>query len=353
MRTTTADLSLRLATGDARLRSRLSKPSALHHLLDQLHDCVDPAQVAAVAVSRASTWLPVTSWAVVVIDPAGECTVLAEEGVVPAMAGALRGIADLVVTAGQVVSSAELSSDGRIVGSVFSGSVFAMPLSCRGRCFGALIGFDHASSSRAPMLAASPLSALSRLVAPVASALDKTLLLKRVEALAVTDDLTGLYNSRYLRQAIHRETKRAARNNRPLSLLFIDLDGFKLINDTYGHVSGSQALAEAALVIRGSARETDVAARYGGDEFALVLPDTGCAGAMLVADRVCQRLAAHVFLVDRGLSVRLTASVGVATLPESAASADELFKAADSAMYTVKDRGKNGRQAAPARSVLL
>ena len=144
------------------------------------------------------------------------------------------------------------------------------------------------------------------------------LLLKRAEALSVTDDLTSLYNSRYLNQVLRRESKRASRNGRPLSLLFIDLDGFKAVNDTHGHLCGSRALVEAAAVIRGSARETDVVARFGGDEFALVLPDTGGEGAFAVGERIRERLAAHQFLAGDGLDIRLTASVGVATLPDVA-----------------------------------
>ena len=161
-------------------------------------------------------------------------------------------------------------------------------------------------------------------------------LLKRAEALSVTDDLTHLYNSRYLDQVLRRETKRASRSGRPLSLLFIDLDGFKNVNDTHGHLFGSKALVEAAGVIRGSARETDVAARFGGDEFAIVLPDTGSEGAFAVGERIRERLAAHLFLADDGLNMHLTGSVGVATLPDVANSAEELISAADKAMYQVK-----------------
>jgi diguanylate cyclase (GGDEF)-like protein len=188
--------------------------------------------------------------------------------------------------------------------------------------------------------------ALGELVTAVlegpAQALDNALQLRRAEALSVTDDLTQLYNSRYMNQVLRRESKRASRSGRPLSLLFMDLDGFKSVNDTHGHLAGSKALVEAAAVIRGSARETDIVARFGGDEFSIMLPDTGSEGAAAVGERVRERIAAHPFLAGDGLSLRLTASVGVATLPDVAASAEELVRAADMAMYQVKDSGKNG-----------
>ena len=101
-------------------------------------------------------------------------------------------------------------------------------------------------------------------------------------------------------------------------------------------------LVEAAAVIRGSARETDVVARFGGDEFALILPDTGSDGAFAVGERIRERIAAHGFLHGDGLDIHLTVSIGVATLPDVAASAEGLIQAADEAMYHVKDHGKNG-----------
>jgi diguanylate cyclase (GGDEF)-like protein len=97
---------------------------------------------------------------------------------------------------------------------------------------------------------------------------------------------------------------------------------------------------------RGCARETDTTARYGGDEFALVLPETGSRGAVALAERVRERIAAHSFLADEGINFRLTASVGVATLPDVAATSEELLKAADHAMYLVKERGKDGIEVA-------
>src|SRR5205807_9247653 len=183
---------------------------------------------------------------------------------------------------------------------------------CRGRKIGALIALDREASSREPRLSAPMLRAVRVLLEPAAVALENALLLKRAEALSVTDDLTHLYNSRYLNLVLRKETKRASRSGRPLSLLFIDLDGFKAVNDTHGHLCGSRALVEAAALIRSSARETDVAARFGGDEFALVLPDTGSDGAVAVGERIRERLAVHPFLHDDGLDIHLTASVGVA-----------------------------------------
>ena len=166
--------------------------------------------------------------------------------------------------------------------------------------------------------------------------------MQRAEALSVTDDLTRLYNSRYLNLVLRREAKLASRHGRPLSLLFIDLDGFKEVNDSHGHMAGSKALVEAAAIIRGCARETDVVARFGGDEFSLVLPDTDRDGAVSVATRIRDRLSASHFLTSDGLSVHLTASIGVATLPDVAGSAEELLRAADAAMYRVKAAGKDG-----------
>jgi diguanylate cyclase (GGDEF)-like protein len=272
-------------------------------------------------------------------------SVLADRGLQPDMGPAVYGVARWVMERGEEFVSADLGHDLRVADRSIA-TVVAFPLSCRGRRVGALVGLDRVPSAHEPRLAPVVLRALRVLLEPASVALDNALLLKRAEALSVTDDLTHLYNSRYLNQVLRRETKRASRSGRPLSLLFLDLDGFKTINDTYGHLSGSRALVEAAAVIRASARETDVAARFGGDEFALVLPETGGQGALAVGERVRERIAAHRFLAGDGLDLHLTVSVGVATLPDVAASPDELVQAADAAMYRVKDRGKNGIETA-------
>src|SRR5438093_11048682 len=337
------DLAARLRVFQRALRSRVERREALIDIVRAVNISLEPPKVADALVERAATWIPAPCWAVVSSDLSGQMSVLAERGLMPDMGPAIYAIAAWVMRRGEEFVTAELREDERIKDQSVA-SVVAFPLSCRGRRVGAIIGLDREPSSRPPSLVATVQRAVRVLLEPASVALDNALLLKRAEALSVTDDLTHLYNSRYLNVVLRRETKRASRSGHPLSLLFIDLDGFKSINDTHGHLFGSRALVEAGAVIRGSARETDVVARFGGDEFALILPDTGTAGALAVGARVRDRIAAYSFLAPEGVNYRLTVSIGLATLPDMATSAEELLQAADRAMYRVKDSGKNGIQ---------
>lgn len=337
----TSDLASRLKQKLRTLRARVERRDALIDTVRGAHATLEPHKVANWLVHQMGDWIPAPCWAVIANDVNGQLAVLADSGLTPALGPSLWSTANWVLRHGGELFSADLSRDGRVATGA-SGSAVAFPLICRGRTIGALVGLDPVSSSSPPALGASILSPLRGLLEPPAIALDNALTVQRAEALSVTDDLTRLYNSRYLNLVLRRETKRASRSGRPLSLLFIDLDGFKAVNDNHGHQSGSKALVEAAALIRGSARETDVVARFGGDEFSIILPDTGREGAVSVAERVRDRMSAHKFLASDGLAVHLTASIGVATLPDVAGSTEELVRAADMAMYRVKESGKNG-----------
>ena len=333
------DLATRLRVFQRALRSRVERRDALVDIVRAVSGTLEPDRIAELIVDRAATWIPAPCWAVVSADLSGQLSVLADRGLMPDMGPAVYAIAGWVMQRGEEFVTADLRRDERVQDQSVA-TVIAFPLSCRGHRVGAIVGLDRAPSSRQPHLAPTVLRAVRILLEPASVALDNAILLKRAEALSVTDDLTHLYNSRYLNQVLRRETKRASRSGRPLSLLFIDLDGFKSVNDSYGHLFGSRALVEAAAVIRGSARETDVVSRFGGDEFALVLPDTGGDGAYAVGERIRERIAAHAFLAGDGLDIHLTASVGVATLPDAAASAEELVQAAclpDPALYAPED----------------
>jgi diguanylate cyclase (GGDEF)-like protein len=155
------------------------------------------------------------------------------------------------------------------------------------------------------------------------------------------DDLTRLYNVRYLYQTLEGEIRRARRYGSAVSVVFMDLDGFKLVNDAYGHRAGSATLTEVAQVISRSVRDSDFVARYGGDEFVLMLPETPAKRALQMAERVRLRIANNRFKGGVGADIYLTASFGVASFPEHATQAEKLIELADAAMYEAKQRDKN------------
>ena len=311
---------------------------------------LDPHRVAEALIARASEWVPVPGWLVLARNDGGTVQQVAARGLTPLLETAATTVGAWVIRTGEVFSSADVNADRRLTRAETPATVAAIgfPLESRGGVIGALVAIDRVAASREPKYDRPTLSVVKTALEPAAIALDNATRMQRAEALSVTDDLTQLYNSRYLAQVLRRETKRASRSGRPLSLLFIDLDGFKSINDNHGHLFGSRALVEAAGVIRDSARETDIVARFGGDEFALVLPDTGSDGAFFVGERIREKIAAWVFLESIGLNISLTVSVGVATLPDVATTAEQLIQAADKAMYAVKDGGKNGIRVAGA-----
>jgi diguanylate cyclase (GGDEF)-like protein len=342
-----SDFSARLKGRLRSLRARIERRDAILEAVRESHATLDPERVAEWLVQQAEGWVPAPCWAVVVRAPGGELTVLANRGLTGDLETALEHAADWVLRSHAELFAADLSRDRR-AGRAAVGTAIGFPLVARGQTVGALLAIDPVPSSSVPSLGPGLVTAIRAYLEPPAIALDNALLLRRAEALSVIDDLTRLFNYRYLHQSLRREIKRSSRHDRPISLIFLDLDGFKEVNDTYGHLAGSKALVEVGAVLREGSRETDVVARFGGDEFAIVLPETGMAGAMAVAARLRERLTSSRFLTSDGMSVRLTASIGVATLPDVAGTAEELLRAADKAMYRVKASGKDGIEAAQA-----
>ncbi len=335
------DLADRLEKAGTRLKRLAARADVLGDLLRAVNESTEPHAVASALVARVATWLPMATWSVVAVEVDGQVRWLVGREVERTLRAPAEAIADVVVQRGLPYATARVAGD-RQIGEALEAAAVGFPLVANGVTVGVLVGFDHGRARRDPKWSAEARAALTTLLEPAVFALGHALRVARAEALSVTDDLTQLYNSRYLHGVLRKEVKRAVRNKRSLSLLFVDLDGFKKINDAHGHVLGSRALVEAAAVVRGAARETDVVARFGGDEFVIVLPETDDQGALAVAERMREHVSRYLYLADRAGGSRLTVSIGVATLPTVADSADTLLQAADAAMYRAKEAGRDG-----------
>jgi diguanylate cyclase (GGDEF)-like protein len=217
--------------------------------------------------------------------------------------------------------------------------VVAVPLVSGERLLGVLEAVREGEQAR--QFSHGDASLLSALALPLSAALSNSARVAEAERLSQTDDLTKLHNARYLRQYLVTELKRARRYGSPVTAFFLDLDDFKQVNDRHGHLVGSHVLMEMAAVVLSSVRDTDVVARYGGDEFVVVLPETGLDQGLYVAERVRERIARHEFTGGRGLRLSLTASFGVASFPAHAHSPQQLIARADTAMYEAKAARKN------------
>jgi two-component system cell cycle response regulator len=158
---------------------------------------------------------------------------------------------------------------------------------------------------------------------------------------AFIDDVTEVYNARYLLATTENEIRRAERYGNALSVLFLDLDRFKLVNDRHGHLVGSQVLRSLSQVLMQCVRDVDTLARYGGDEFTILLVDTDHEAAVAIAERIRRTVEEHVFEAGRGGSLRLTVSLGVGTYPQHGRERNALLDVADKAMYRAKSLGRN------------
>ena len=174
-----------------------------------------------------------------------------------------------------------------------------------------------------------------------AIAIENARAVRRIQELSITDDCTGLYNARHLFTVIADEFHRSSRFGYEFTLLFLDLDHFKRVNDEHGHLIGSKLLAEVGTCLRENLRLVDAAFRYGGDEFAILLPQTSRDAGLRVARRVARVFHRRRWLPDEEFHVNLRASIGMATYPADACSPQAIVQRADEMMYAVKQAGRD------------
>jgi diguanylate cyclase (GGDEF)-like protein len=245
-----------------------------------------------------------------------------------------EGIAGWVALHGEPVFVSDPGSDPRFTG--YGASVrcaICIPLRSRDRTLGVIELVNY----RVSTLTGETTAFLRVLCDYAAIAIQNVRAVERIQELTITDDCTGLYNSRHLFSVTETELERSRRFNLPFSLIFIDLDHFKRVNDLYGHLTGSRLLAEIARTIKSSVRGIDSAFRYGGDEFIVLLPQTGKDAALEVTQRLLHALHETRYLLSEGLELRMLASFGIASYPEDGATIQEIIGAADEMMYLVKN----------------
>lgn len=332
------------------MKRMVEQLGAFNEIAKALTSTLEGREVLEVVMEQVSALLHPTHWSLLLQDE--KTSELYFEIAVGPMADRLKqmrvspteGIAGAVFSTGQprlvedAQKDAEFSRRFDQTLSFRTRSVVAAPLKFRGRVLGVI---ELINAEGAPAFTADDLQAITTIADFAAIALENSRNFKRVQELTLTDEHTGLYNVRHLRALLEKEVARAQRFHHPVSLIFLDLDRFKQVNDTYGHLVGSRLLKEVGQLLVTSIRQVDSAFRYGGDEYAVVLIETDPQGARIIAERIRDAFRTWEFLSEDGLKLKLTASLGVATFPDHAASGPALLEAADRAMYQAKAKGRD------------
>jgi diguanylate cyclase (GGDEF)-like protein len=332
------------------LRRAVEGLKAFHDVGRSLTSTLDASEVLAIIMEKVGEILRPAAWALLLSDEArGDLDIHVAVGYdAGRVAGGGRarlgeGLAGWAAQTGRAVLVEDARRDARFSERVDPAaaegatSYMAVPLRAMGRTLG-VVGL--AAPGGEPF-SPDDLRTLSGLADYAAIALSNARHHERVRELTLVDEHTGLYNARHLHRSLETEVARAARFVRPVSVIFFDLDRFKLVNDAHGHQAGSALLREVGEVMRATLRAMDVPVRYGGDEFVVVLPEAGREQASVAAERLAQALRARTFLRDRGLEVHVTASFGLATYPEDGDGPDDLLRAADAAMFRAKAAGRD------------
>ena len=307
----------------AKLERSVSELRAVTEITEIIHSTLDVESVGPVLLEILHKVIDVPASCIYVIDKTKHETIFSASRGVPKES--VRGLSGLEIT-GAIAPSA---SDN---------------------AFGCIELIDHpetlvvfcADSEAIDRLSPDDRIVLQTVASELVVAVENSRLYKLTKRLAITDELTDLYNYRYLQQRLDEEIGRADRYDKRLSLLMLDIDDFKRVNDSHGHRVGDGVLAEVGHVLKTTVREVDVVARYGGEEFSVVLPETDASGAFIVAEKIREAISLTRFKdADGERRIHVTVSIGLASYPVHAHDKESLLRAADDAVYRAKETGKN------------
>ena len=306
----------------------------VHRLAVALARTSGVPDVSRVILRHVASALRASGAALAVPGPAVPFSIAATYGAPQLATAALRSVLD---TRGETGGASQSDLD--------VGSFLIQEISARGQVL-AVVSLAERLDSR-PFTRADA-AVLRALAAPAALALEREAIRRQAAAFAraaAIDPVSGLYNRRHFHARLQEEVQRAERRDSTVALLMIDLDDFKQVNDTYGHAAGDGTIRAAATIIRRSVRPFDICTRYGGEEFAVVMPDSSASIAETVAERIRTRIGAWRPADHAMASLRITASIGFA-LGHRTKSTDEFLARADRALYAAKNAGKNQVRAA-------
>jgi diguanylate cyclase (GGDEF)-like protein len=302
-------------------------------------------------MDKVAALLKPKAWSLLLVDP--ETEELEFKIAVSPVSGLLKnirlksgeGIAGWVALHGEPLLVPDVQKDDRFAPYVDMAvgfetrSIICIPLKIRERTLGVIQVINSLAEIQ---YNDSDLKLLSAIADYAAIALANAQNFEKINELLITDDLTGLFNAKHFHSLLDYEVERSKRYGTELSLVFLDLDHFKKVNDRHGHLVGSRIIAEFGQLIGHHIRGTDIAARYGGDEFVIIAPNTGRDGVFQMVSHLRNIVLAHQFFSDDGDQINLTASYGIASYPADANTKRELIQLADQAMYELKSSTRNG-----------
>ena len=329
--------------------------NVFHELGKALTSSLQLDQVLRTIMEKINEVLHPDTWSLLLMDPERQelffqiATGAGAEALKDIRIKVGQGLAGWVAESGQAVVVPDTSKDSRFFGQVdektkvATRSIVAVPVRFRDQCLGVI---ELINCVGAEGFSQRDLALLEALADYAAIAIENARHVQRIHELTITDDCTSLYNARHLNFMLDTEIYRSHRYSFEFSIIFIDLDHFKSVNDTHGHLMGSKLLAEIGEAVKAKCRLIDLAFRYGGDEFVVLLPQTSKENALGVAHRLHRLIRETLWLKEANLNVRVTASVGVASYPTDSRTKAELLHLADEAMYLVKNTTRDSVAAA-------
>ncbi len=330
----------------AELKRQVERLSLFHEVGKALFSTLDLQKILQTIMEKISDLLQPDTWSLLMLDE--KTQELYFEIAIGSGAERLKdvrlklgeGVAGWVAQHGEPVLVEDVRSDERFTPKVDelthieTRSIVCVPIKARGHVLGVV---ELVNALGRPSFGAEDIPILKSLADYAAIALENARYVQRIHELTITDDCTALYNARHLNFVLDTEIYRSNRYSYEFSVIFIDLDYFKQVNDVHGHLVGSKLLWMIGDLIKGNLRMIDYAFRYGGDEFVVLLPQTSKENALLVVRRVRELLNSRVFFTDERMNIKVTASFGVASFPVDGRTRKELLRLADEAMYLVKN----------------